>query len=107
MQRLSVLDLLGCDRSLTFGMSILLAARMESTGSKSKIQVSQATADLIIIGGHPDWIKPREEIVFAKGKGDLQTYWLSPQDLSSGGSRTSGDHLSHSPPEETAQSVAQ
>ena len=106
MQRLSVLvlDLLGCCRFLTFGMFIPLAARMESTGSKSKIQVSQKTADLIIAGGHSGWIKPRESLVFAKGKGELQTYWLTPQNSSSG-SQTSGNQPSQSPTEETNQLV--
>ena len=108
MQRLSVLvlDLIGCCRFLTFGMCTPLAARMESTGSKSKIQVSQTTADLIISGGHPGWIKPRESLVFAKGKGELQTYWLSPENSTSG-SQTSGTQPSQSPAEETAQSVDQ
>jgi hypothetical protein len=58
-------------------MCILLAARMESTGSRNKIQVSQKTAELVICGGHPELVKPRESLVFAKGKGELQTYWLT------------------------------
>jgi hypothetical protein len=69
---------------------------MESTGSKNKIQLSQKTAELIISGGHPDWVNPRETLVFAKGKGELQTYWLTPK-ISSSGSQSSGKQTSQSP----------
>jgi hypothetical protein len=49
---------------------------MESTGMKNRIQVSQETADLIISGGKANWVELREDMVHAKGKGELQTYWL-------------------------------
>lgn len=49
---------------------------MESTGSPSKIQLSSETADLLIAAGKNNWIREREEKVRAKGKGELQTYWL-------------------------------
>ncbi len=49
---------------------------MESTGETDKIQVSQKTADLLIAAGKQSWLTPREEFVSAKGKGQLQTYWL-------------------------------
>jgi len=49
---------------------------MESTGEPDKIQVSQQTADLLIAAGKQSWLTPREEFVSAKGKGQLQTYWL-------------------------------
>jgi len=48
---------------------------MESTGVKNKIQISQATADLLA-KANKNWTVPREEKVVAKGKGSLQTYWL-------------------------------
>jgi hypothetical protein len=51
---------------------------MESTGLPNKIQVSQKTADLIIEQGKGHWLKARQDLVHAKGKGDLQTYWLRP-----------------------------
>jgi class 3 adenylate cyclase len=57
-----------------FGDTVNTAARMESTGIKKKIQISQETAELIIASGKSQWFKPREVIVFAKGKGDLKTY---------------------------------
>jgi len=62
-----------------FGDTVNTAARMESTGVKRKIQVSQETAELIIAANRPNWVKPREDIIIAKGKGELQTYWLLPQ----------------------------
>jgi hypothetical protein len=61
-----------------FGDTVNTAARMESTGARRKIQVSQETAELII-ASHPNWVKPRQDIVVAKGKGEMQTYWLLPQ----------------------------
>jgi hypothetical protein len=51
---------------------------MESTGMPNKIQVSQRTAELIIEAGKGNWLKAREDLVHAKGKGDMQTYWLHP-----------------------------
>ena len=49
---------------------------MESTGSPSKIQLSSETADLLIAAGKNNWIRERAEKVRAKGKGELQTFWL-------------------------------
>eukprot|EP00934_Nitzschia_sp_Nitz4_P007763 Nitzschia sp. Nitz4//scaffold37_size175936//118664//127302//NITZ4_002057-RA/size175936-augustus-gene-0.10-mRNA-1//1//CDS//3329549821//7753//frame0 len=59
-----------------FGDTVNTASRMESTGKPNKIQCSQATADLIIAGGKGHWVTKRDEIVKAKGKGDIQTYWV-------------------------------
>jgi hypothetical protein len=49
---------------------------MESTGTPRRIQVSQSTADALILEGKESWLVPRKEKVFAKGKGDMQTYFL-------------------------------
>jgi hypothetical protein len=51
---------------------------MESTSERGRIQVSQETADLLMAAGKSHWLKPREELVVAKGKGELKTYWLDP-----------------------------
>jgi class 3 adenylate cyclase len=59
-----------------FGDTVNTAARMESTGAANKIHMSQQTADLVLEAGKERWIKAREELVSAKGKGMLQTYWL-------------------------------
>ena len=52
---------------------------MESTGQKNRIQVSQDTADLIITAGKTHWLSQREGLVTAKGKGEMQTFWLKPR----------------------------
>jgi class 3 adenylate cyclase len=62
-----------------FGDTVNTAARMESTGTRSRIQVSQSTADLLITARKGSWVRPREELVEAKGKGKMQTYWVEPR----------------------------
>jgi hypothetical protein len=51
---------------------------MESTGVRDCIQVSQATADLLIDDGKGYWLRPRDTTVHAKGKGEMQTFWIDP-----------------------------
>jgi 3'5'-cyclic nucleotide phosphodiesterase len=67
--------------------------RVYSTGEKGKIQVSAQTAALLVESGR-NWTIPREEKVLAKGKGELQTFWL---EISSGSDTMSyteeGDEL--------------
>jgi hypothetical protein len=53
---------------------------MESTGMRGKIHVSQDTADRLINAGKTNWITPREDKVFAKGKGEMQTFWVMAQE---------------------------
>jgi class 3 adenylate cyclase len=78
-----------------FGDTVNTAARMETTGAPNKIHLSQQTVDLLIAAGKNRWVKAREELVTAKGKGQLQTYWLSfrPPAASSSGSVTSSRGL--------------
>eukprot|EP00934_Nitzschia_sp_Nitz4_P003177 Nitzschia sp. Nitz4//scaffold52_size167869//51633//56242//NITZ4_002269-RA/size167869-snap-gene-0.210-mRNA-1//1//CDS//3329554014//3167//frame0 len=59
-----------------FGDTVNTASRMESTGQRNRIQVSQSTAQLLIESGKGNWIQPREDVVHAKGKGAVQTYWV-------------------------------
>eukprot|EP00980_Cylindrotheca_fusiformis_P015485 scaffold4363_cov125-Cylindrotheca_fusiformis.AAC.5 len=59
-----------------FGDTMNTASRMESTSARSQIQVSQVTADLLVASGFSTWIVPRENNIFVKGKGEMQTYWL-------------------------------
>lgn len=61
-----------------FGDTINVASRMESTGEKNMIQVSQSTADLLNEAGKGHWLTPRDGPVSAKGKGSIHTYWLQP-----------------------------
>lgn len=51
---------------------------MESNGEGNMIQVSQATADLLEQAGKKAWLNRREDLIVAKGKGSMQTYWLDP-----------------------------
>ncbi|KAL3917415.1 MAG: hypothetical protein SGILL_004724 [Bacillariaceae sp.] len=60
-----------------FGDTVNTASRMESTSLPNKIQVSQKTAELVIAHGKGNWLSAREDLVNAKGKGQLQTYWLN------------------------------
>jgi class 3 adenylate cyclase len=60
-----------------FGDTMNTASRMESTGLRDKIQVSQDTHDLLLAAGKSKWLTPREEKVVAKGKGEMQTYWVA------------------------------
>ena len=62
-----------------FGDTMNMAARMESNSTKNRIQCSEATAKLIIAGGKEHWVRPREDLVSAKGKGQVQTYWVLPR----------------------------
>lgn len=52
------------------------ASRMESTGLSGRVQISEQTADELTKHGYEDWFFPRKDVVYAKGIGELQTYWL-------------------------------
>ena len=47
---------------------------------RDRIHISQETADLLIAAGKNHWIIPREDVVVAKGKGELRTFWLLPRE---------------------------
>ena len=65
--------------SLLFSCNIVnTAARMESNSLANMIQVSQSTADELILKGKESWLSPRSDLVNAKGKGMLQTYFVNP-----------------------------
>jgi hypothetical protein len=59
-----------------FGDTVNTAARMESNGLKDRIHVSEATADELVGSGKEHWLTAREEMIEAKGKGKMQTYWV-------------------------------
>jgi Adenylate and Guanylate cyclase catalytic domain len=71
-----------------FGDTVNTASRMESTGLKDRIQVSQETADLLLASEMSKFVKKREHLITAKGKGELQTYWLIGKDESNDDSKT-------------------
>jgi class 3 adenylate cyclase len=59
-----------------FGDTVNTASRMESTGERGKIHLSSDTARLLMDIGKAHWVIPRDQIVQAKGKGEMITYWL-------------------------------
>ncbi len=59
-----------------FGDTMNSASRIQSSSFKGKVQLSTETANLLIEAGKAHWIEPREDLVEAKGKGTMQTYWL-------------------------------
>ncbi|CAB9498751.1 Receptor-type guanylate cyclase gcy [Seminavis robusta] len=61
-----------------FGDTVNTAARMESSGESNRIQVSAATAKLLIAGGKEHWLQRRADMLNIKGKGMLESYWVTP-----------------------------
>eukprot|EP00934_Nitzschia_sp_Nitz4_P002003 Nitzschia sp. Nitz4//scaffold23_size168460//26387//30285//NITZ4_002207-RA/size168460-snap-gene-0.151-mRNA-1//-1//CDS//3329543599//2003//frame0 len=59
-----------------FGDTMNTASRMESTGRRNMIQISKELADHLVKSGKSTWIQPRRDLVFVKGKGEMQTFWL-------------------------------
>ncbi len=60
-----------------FGDTVNTASRMESTGMRDTIQVSSETAQLLFAAGKSHWVKQREDAVYAKGKGEMTTFFLT------------------------------
>jgi hypothetical protein len=67
-------------------------ARMESTGSRNRIHISQECCDLLVDGGKNHWFEPREDTIVAKGKGAMKTYWLKTQESIENKKRPKLDH---------------
>jgi len=59
-----------------FGDTVNTTARHESTGKPGRIHISKETASLLLQAGLRDWIQPRRTKVYAKGKGQLETFWI-------------------------------
>jgi hypothetical protein len=60
-----------------FGDTMNTASRMESTGTRNRVQMSTKTAELLRAAGKSHWLTPRGEPIEVKGKGQLETYWLT------------------------------
>lgn len=59
-----------------FGDTVNTAARMESNGIRNKIHISNETAEHMRTAGKQHWLVARDEKIVAKGKGEMQTYFL-------------------------------
>jgi hypothetical protein len=57
-----------------FGDTMNTTARIESVNRT--ISISSDTANWIKDAGKTNWLKKRDEVVYAKGKGEMETYWL-------------------------------
>lgn len=66
-----------------FGDTVHKASQIEATCVPNTIQISQETAELLIEAGHGKWCIPRADLVFIKGKGQIQTYLLKISKVSS------------------------
>ena len=60
-----------------FGDTVNTAARIESTGTRGRIHLSEQTANLLKLSGCEAWFQPRRDVVSAKGKGRMTTFWLN------------------------------
>ncbi|CAB9531601.1 Receptor-type guanylate cyclase gcy (Partial), partial [Seminavis robusta] len=88
-----------------FGDSVNTASRMESNGVKGKIHCSEATAEALRKARKQNWLVPREDKIVAKGKGEMQTYWVEMSGLaatSTSGSVLSGIHSIETPEQSTS-----
>jgi len=72
-----------------FGDSVNTASRMESTGQVGCIHVSQDTAGALISSGKTHWLKEREDMIKAKGKGVMTTYFVTVNTQTNSYSRSS------------------
>ena len=63
-------------------------ARVETTGEGGKIHISEATAQLLRKDGFENWLVRRKDLVYAKGLGRIQTYFLKSSSPSSEVTRT-------------------
>ena len=59
-----------------FGDTVNTAARVEATGMRNRVHLSTDTANLLKEAGKEHWVRKRPDVVTARGKGELHTFWL-------------------------------
>lgn len=57
----------------------MVDSRQHSTGKKGRIQCSKECAEQLRKWGKESWLRKREDKVLAKGKGEMETYWILPK----------------------------
>ena len=62
-----------------FGDTMNTCSRLESSGKRGRIHTSRETAEQIILSGKGDWLEKRTDEQSFKGKGSLETFWLTPK----------------------------
>lgn len=78
-----------------FGDTVNTASRMESQGAPKRIHASTETAKLLVNAGYQDWVSRRDDKIRVKGKGVMETYWVTPSLRgSSVSSKSSSSHSS-------------
>jgi len=79
-----------------FGDTVNTAARMESNGIRNKIHISNDTAEHLRKSGKQHWLVAREEKIVAKGKGEMETFFLEIKVQSSASNTSKSTTTSHS-----------
>lgn len=79
-----------------FGDTVNTASRMESCGVRNKIHISNDTAEHMRTAGKQHWLVKRDEKVVAKGKGEMETYFLELKVQSSGSATSKSTNNSES-----------
>ncbi|CAJ1941313.1 unnamed protein product [Cylindrotheca closterium] len=62
-----------------FGDSMNKTSRIESSGQKGKVHISDEMANILKDSGKEHWLSKREDVVNLKGLGEVPTYWLGLQ----------------------------
>eukprot|EP00934_Nitzschia_sp_Nitz4_P004019 Nitzschia sp. Nitz4//scaffold52_size167869//61271//65053//NITZ4_002272-RA/size167869-snap-gene-0.211-mRNA-1//1//CDS//3329554023//4009//frame0 len=78
-----------------FGDTMNTASRMEESGKPGRIHVSKVTFDMLAKAGKGHWVKKREDKVTLKGKGEMQTYWVSTNSAASSPSIIDSEDSQH------------
>ena len=60
-----------------FGDTMNTCSRLENSSQRGRVLCSTETAELIKKAGKEAWLEKRVDNVFAKGKGQMETYWLN------------------------------
>ena len=73
--------------------SVNTTSRIETTGARNRIHVSEELATILKMSGKEHWVQPRADVVSAKGKGTLKTFWLTAAGCATADTRSSAPTL--------------